>query len=545
MNKREYVDKDEIDLRELFATIGRYKKSIILITLTITLIASFIAYKMPTYYKTSTIIEVKAKDGSKSFSLGGAGALLGLAGIGGGATNTDKEAAQLLMFSSNSKALDKVSFTATYWYKDKFRYLPLDDNYSSITIKNYKTDKPSFFALNAYIKPISNSKFKIYKIGRFSNELIGEYSFDKNIATKDFNLNVHKNSKGVVPDKITLYGNKRYIYETIIKSNLSAKADKKNPFIQIDMLDTIPTRAQNYLKELIKQYTNLSISREVEDLNISLQDVNKQIADIEQKVKQSQNQMQKFKEKQKIVAPEAQIGALIKEKTQASIELMKNRYQLNLIKNILSQVKKGKNLTSIAPSLMEFGDKVTIKLIGKLQELELQKTTLKQQFTSEYPALKAIKKQIADLKSAILANLQNIYNTMQSRNKELKKVIAKYAKEIESVPNLETKMTNITRTYKFNEKLYAYLLQKKASTQLSIAQTKSKFRVIEPIYTDYKPAKPKRKLIVIVAAITGLILAIFLAFFREFLKGDQEEQNAQEVIADTVIDKKAKDEKKD
>ena len=39
-----------------------------------------------------------------------------------------------------------------------------------------------------------------------------------------------------------------------------------------------------------------------------------------------------------------------------------------------------------------------------------------------------------------------------------------------------------------------------------------------------KPIKPKKQLIVIVAFITGLMLAIFLAFFLEFLRGRKEEE---------------------
>jgi uncharacterized protein involved in exopolysaccharide biosynthesis len=41
------IAEDEIDLRELFRTIGRYIWSIMLITLLITVITAAIAYRMP------------------------------------------------------------------------------------------------------------------------------------------------------------------------------------------------------------------------------------------------------------------------------------------------------------------------------------------------------------------------------------------------------------------------------------------------------------------------------------------------------------------
>ena len=42
---------------------------------------------------------------------------------------------------------------------------------------------------------------------------------------------------------------------------------------------------------------------------------------------------------------------------------------------------------------------------------------------------------------------------------------------------------------------------------------------IAPVSVGDAPIKPKKKLIVIVAFITGLMLSIFLAFFLEFIKG--------------------------
>jgi uncharacterized protein involved in exopolysaccharide biosynthesis len=46
----------------------------------------------------------------------------------------------------------------------------------------------------------------------------------------------------------------------------------------------------------------------------------------------------------------------------------------------------------------------------------------------------------------------------------------------------------------------------------------------EYIAKDY-PIKPKKRLIVTVAFVTGFILSIFLVFFIEFIKGFKEEEN--------------------
>jgi len=70
--------------------------------------------------------------------------------------------------------------------------------------------------------------------------------------------------------------------------------------------------------------------------------------------------------------------------------------------------------------------------------------------------------------------------------------------------------------------ILTYLLQKHSSLELKKAEALSRFRIIDPIYTDPAPAKPKKALIAIVGMITALILAIFLVFFMEFLRGSDE-----------------------
>lgn len=48
--------------------------------------------------------------------------------------------------------------------------------------------------------------------------------------------------------------------------------------------------------------------------------------------------------------------------------------------------------------------------------------------------------------------------------------------------------------------------------------------IVGSIMTNDYPVKPKKKLIVAVAFVTGLLLSVFLAFFLEFVSGMKEEE---------------------
>ena len=82
-----YVEEDEIDLRELFATIWSNKYKIIIFTFIMTSLTIAYTLKLPNSYKSSVILAPQEQ--SKGASLGGLSALAGMAGIDLGGSSMD------------------------------------------------------------------------------------------------------------------------------------------------------------------------------------------------------------------------------------------------------------------------------------------------------------------------------------------------------------------------------------------------------------------------------------------------------------------------
>jgi capsular polysaccharide biosynthesis protein len=474
---------------------------------------------MPKYYKTTTVIEVKPKPGEgQGFSLGGAGALLGLSGGGGAGSSAEKDASLLTMYRTNDKVLDKISYLAQYYSYENFRYTEMPENNCSISIKDLKIHDYKKYGMEIQIEPSSSNQFKLLIPGIISDMVLGEFAYDTPIHTEFFDLQISHRSQGAFPDKIILNGDKHYIFDKVTSKNFSTNIDKTNPFITVSYLDTLPTRAEAYVQALLDDYIKLSVGFEIEDADITLDTLNKQIAELEQKVNVGAAKMEKFKAEKKILSPQVQAQVLIRGKEKSAEQLIQVNYQLDLLKQLTRFVKTHKNIDAIAPTLTELQDRPTIALITKLQELQLEATSLAQEFKPAYPKLKSIRSQIRSIKSKIRSNLKNLQKTLLARAKSLQKVQKTYAEKLQKAPTAEREMIDLLRDYKFNEKLYAYLLQKRSSAEIKKAEAMSRFRTIEPIYTNPAPAKPKKALIVIVGFITALILSILLAFFREFLR---------------------------
>ena len=519
-NTTQLLEEDEIDLRELFATIGRYKWSIMFLTLLITTAVAIKVYFMPKYYKSTVTIEVKVEEEeSKGLSLGGAGALLGL---GGGTTaNLEKDVTLLKMFRTNKKVLDKVNtYMVRYFIKDEnYKEIELEDNIS-IDVTDIKINNFKDYGIRIIVKPFDETEYQLFTSSRFRDTFIGKFHYSEMVQTEDFSFMVHKKANFTKPYSVELSGTKRYVYEEIITPNLNIELDKESPFITISLIDNLHHRGETYLKNLIEIYTQQNINDIKEDASNTIASYDKQLKNIEKRVNSTSNRLQEYKTDNNIVQPQVQTAVLVEELSHLDIQLAQNRYKKELLNDLISFIQKNHNIDAIAPSLIELNDEPSIALIKIIQQQQLSLTNLLLKYNNDNPRILNTHKKIASLKKKILSNLKNLKKMLNSKTKSLIKMQNSYKNKIKSVPTKEQKLITFSRDYQLNAKMYTYLMQKRSITELKRDKALSRFKIIEEIYTADKAVKPKKALIVIVAFITTLLLSIFLALFRNFMRKD-------------------------
>jgi len=138
-----------------------------------------------------------------------------------------------------------------------------------------------------------------------------------------------------------------------------------------------------------------------------------------------------------------------------------------------------------------------------IQGLQLEKTKLKQRFTSNHPSILGINKQISDLQEDK----------------------AKLEKEIKSLPATEQESVKLTRDVKVSNELYLLLLNKAQELKVVKAGTVGNVRILDPAIVPNDPVKPRRMLTLIMSLFVGFLLAIVTAFIRKGLFHGLEDPN--------------------
>ncbi len=129
--------------------------------------------------------------------------------------------------------------------------------------------------------------------------------------------------------------------------------------------------------------------------------------------------------------------------------------------------------------------------------------------------------------SSLIKNIKdkiNIYNhqlsSLTSESNNLKKELNK-----QKDPQIYQALLQSIKEYS-DQILNAKLNILNLKTQIT-PQNISKTKIVGKIILNDHPTKPKKKLIIIVAFITGLILSVFLVFFIDFIKSIKEEDDAK------------------
>ncbi len=142
---------------------------------------------------------------------------------------------------------------------------------------------------------------------------------------------------------------------------------------------------------------------------------------------------------------------------------------------------------------------VTIE--AQLSELRRTRESLIKKFTEEHPRIQALDAQIENLTEEL----------------------AKVEETTKTLPNTQQEILRLTRTAEVASELYTTLLNNAQELKVVKAGTVGNVRVIDPAVTANKPVRPKKKFIVAMSFVLGLLLAIAAAIVRKRMQAGVED----------------------
>ncbi|MCK4442067.1 MAG: hypothetical protein KAU90_08660, partial [Sulfurovaceae bacterium] len=312
-NEQQFIEEDEIDLHDLFATIKENIWTIITITIIFILLAGGYIYWTRAVYSANVTVSLESE--KKNNQLGNilnTGLLMG----GGDGGQQKLQLAKVTLMSKKfiSTIIDKLDVDREYFIKKNFRKVELD-NLSNLKI-DIKYKNQDLYGEDFEITPATANSF-ILKVNAINYE--GIYKYSEKIDTPDFTIRIIK-TEGVDPydiwekehkSKINNFisnldlEDKTYIFRTfdrdtqedMVIKNMSINDLKSDSILKLVYSDTLPKQTQKIATEIATSFIDYNLKNKTDEMEQTLEFLNSQIRDIRNSLKKQGEKLKKYQEK--------------------------------------------------------------------------------------------------------------------------------------------------------------------------------------------------------------------------------------------------------
>ncbi|WP_457594131.1 GumC family protein [Hydrogenimonas sp.] len=538
--------EDEIDIKEIVKTLFRYKWSILLIVLIFFGGAATYAYFSPNIYKAATSLKISSET-TKSI----AGSDFMSAALGSSVMELDDEIALIRSRFLAKKALEDLDIGTRYFTEKKYKKIELYKD--SPFVVSTEMEDPSFYGREITLIPLSSNSFRLtiepgwkeklrYKIFSYLKlpaekplEYNEVHSYGEKISTpwfiltiqKVYDLENEKYSFSVVPNDHMYW----FIQGGIDVSPLS----NYGSIVEVSFRDTVPLRAKEIVDAAVKAYNEEKIRLKSESANKTLNFIDSQLEAIHKTLTKSATKLQSFKATHVIMDVGAKATATATKLSELEAKLYEINTQISILENLLSYIEAGKDINGIDMSSAQIVGPVISGLIAKLQTAVSLRSSLLVDYTELHPDVIKVTEQINRLKSMLKESIKSSLKGFKARRSEMLKRISEYKQALQSLPGEEQKLTQLTRDFMVNEKIYSFLLQKRAETAIVEASKVSEVQVLDEALVPGSPVAPKRRTILAIGLLLGLVIGILQAFVRKMMDNTIKSVEDVEKLTDLPI----------
>ena len=533
----------DINFKGFLNSIKRFKKSVLMTVLLTTLLAGLVAYFSPNIYKVESLIQIPNKNQGLSNDF----MMMAL-----GKESSDIED-EITIFKSRDiiqKTLNNLNFKISYYTKNNLKMVELyKDSPILVTVESVL---PIAENIRFQVIPLDNKQFRLLIKPTLKTEIISKvqstiasitkdkqpihhdkiYNFEKKISTPWFTITIQRilqfdkqNYSFIIFSDIKLVKRIRDNLDVYAYSN---KDNYQGNIIALDYNDNVALRAKEFLDALTDAYIQEKLDLKSESAEKKLNFIDKQLGAINETLKGSSNKLQDYKSTHIVVNIDSKAQLTSEKLSELESQLYEINMKIDILQNILNYINthkdiRGINIDSvldIGGNSSQFSSPALNSIVNEIQKASTLYVTLLVQYTKVHPNVMKVSRQLDLLRDTLRQTIQSTIRALNKRKTSLNIIIQKYKKALTILPKQEEKLEQLSRNFMVNEKIYSFLLEKRAETAIIESSTVSETHIIDSATLPNKPIKPRYFLIILFGLLLGFILGIAQAVWREVFDND-------------------------
>lgn len=546
MKKSVEIFQQKADYKELIFKLWRYRQWFAISFLALIFGAYLFNKVSTTVYKNKTTLLLKDSQSNAFLS---SGDMMQGFGLFGANQNIENELGVLTSYSMIYEAVNKLNLETSI-YKEDYIFGKILKLGFLRTADEIYLDKPIRISINKsvyqpidlpfYFKIINEEEVYVEAEGK--NVLIydyiedkivtkvkkisiqGTFKFGEEIKGENYNFKIH-----LVPDLNTeLISNEKTFFSfnsisyltLLYQSAISAVVTSRtSSLVVISMTGNNNYKITDFLNTLSNAYLERNLDRKNRIAINTVKFIDSQISEVADSLTKAESKLQNFRTSNKVMDIGFQGQQTLErmnllEGERALLIIQKKYY--DYIRDYFIRNTDMSNL--IAPSSMNVQDQMLNQLISQLIVLNSDRNSLLQQGNVKNLRLNNIEVQITNLKNTILENINSNAATTEIALQDINNRVARISAEMSRIPSTERQLLGMERSFKLNDAIYTFLLQKRSEAQIARASNAPDYDVIDPArYTQSNIIFPKKRLSYLIAGILGLLAPFLVVVMKDYL----------------------------
>ena len=320
----------------------------------------------------------------------------------------------------------------------------------------------------------------------------------------------------------------------LLEGLIATASTKLTSILNLKIRNADPLLGEDILSELIEVYNRASLEDKTKLASTTSSFVGEKLKEVEKDLAEIERKLQGYKASNSAVDISTQSQLFLKSVNETDQKLNAVDLQLSALNEVEKYVKDKESSGGVFPSMIGLEDKMLPELLTKLNNHESEYDKLRQTTAENNPVLTSIKEQINKIRPGILENIRNQRANLQASKLNLHSTSNSYSSVLQSIPQKEKELVEISREHGIKSSLYEFLLQKKADMELAkISQSDT--RLVDNAQASTEPVSPKSKLIYIVALIISLVIPAGFVSVKELLNSKILFRHEIETLTNTPI----------
>ncbi|HEV3223187.1 MAG TPA: polysaccharide biosynthesis tyrosine autokinase [Puia sp.] len=305
-----------------------------------------------------------------------------------------------------------------------------------------------------------------------------------------------------------------------VLGNLTVSAASKlSSIINLSIKDPISVRGEGIISEIIIAYNEASAERKSSIAIKTLKFIEDRLKNASRELDSVESSIQRYRDETGVVNMSEQSRQYLESIDANDKQVSTMNMQLSALDEVEKYVKSKSNNGSIVPSTYNINDPSLTQLINNLSTAETQYERLKRTTAENNPIMLSLQEEIDKIKPNILDNINSQRKSIEAGRATLLQSKDRYSTMLNSVPQKERQLVEVSRQQNIKNDIYSFLLQKKEETQYSITSILPDCYIVSNPTTPGVPVSPKKPFLAILALVAPLALCISVISMKDIFNG--------------------------